>query len=594
MDATNPLARGTTPLDEEAAALSSSLTSGPLPWNPEAGDRQVRPAAGNGTETADPASAAETNGKTDPASLVAAFKQALTGPTPTSVLRSTSDPALGGGITLNGGPASPEIGSGPLPRPESLYSQVAEAFTTRAAGAAIPVSSHSDQVAGTSAGGRMLAAATPTTETPPARQAPFVSPRANTVGTSVDAGSKDATAGSFAAPTGTEQGNRSANLAPTPTATPTALTSDAPAAVAALATRGNVPLAAFPTTIASLPVTSAVPPRTSGTGTTTTLTSDPLPSFAAPTGTDQGNRSANLAPTPTATPTALTSDAPAAVAALATRGNVPLAAFPTTIASLPVTSAVQPRISGTGTGTTTTLTGDPLPSFAAPTGTDQGNRSAPPAPALTGSAPSTSSLPPDLPVVRPRAGDLAAAQQPANTLAGAPARTLPADADPAAPVAESPGDAVLRSLAFQGAGLAVPPPASTGPADAPSQVRPAERLAALQETIAATVSRVLVSDPLHDGGREVRIEFSADVLPDTSVRLWRHEGRLNVEFTSTAAVAEAGLRDGLPRLAEAILRQSPQAGLPEVSLRLGDSAGQPGDGRSRQRYQSDEENGAPA
>jgi hypothetical protein len=672
MDATNPLARGTNPLAEEAATLSSALTSGPLPWNPEAGDRQGRPTAGNATVTADPASAMETNGKSAPASLVAAFKQALTGSTPTSPLRSTYDPALGGGMTLNGSPAFPETGSVPLPRPESLYSQVAEVFTTPAAGGATPVSGHSDQVASTSAGGPMLAAATPTT-TPPERQAPAVSPRANSVGTRVDAGPNDNTSASPAAPTATDQGNRSANLAPTPAATPTALTSDEADAVAALATRGNVPLAAFPAPTASVPVTSAVQPRSSGpgSGTTTTLTGEPRPSFAAPTATDQGNRPANLAPIPTATPTALTSDE-AAVAALATRGNVPLAAFPAPTASVPVNSAVQPRSSGTGSGTTTTLIAEPLPTFAAPTGADQGsrpanlaptptttppaltsdaaaalatrgnvplaafpattasvpatsaaqprssgtgsgttttltaepltafaaatgadqgNRPAPPAPALTGSAPTTSYLPPDLPVIRPRAGDLAAAQQSASTLAGAPARTLPADADPAAPVAESPGDAVLRSLAFQGAGLAVPPPAFTGPADAPSPVRPAERLAALQETIAATVSRMLVSDPLHDGGREVRIEFSADVLPDTSVRLWRHEGRLHVEFTSTAAVAEAGLRDGLPRLAEAIQRQSPQAGLPTISLRLGDSAGQPGDGRSRQRYQSDEENG---
>ncbi|PAW81355.1 MAG: hypothetical protein B9S27_04760 [Opitutia bacterium Tous-C8FEB] len=59
-------------------------------------------------------------------------------------------------------------------------------------------------------------------------------------------------------------------------------------------------------------------------------------------------------------------------------------------------------------------------------------------------------------------------------------------------------------------------------------------------------------------------------------------------------MADAGLRDGLPRLVEALQRQNPQAGLAEISLRLSDSSGQPGDGRSRQRYQAEEENGAQA
>ncbi len=104
------------------------------------------------------------------------------------------------------------------------------------------------------------------------------------------------------------------------------------------------------------------------------------------------------------------------------------------------------------------------------------------------------------------------------------------------------------------------------------------------------MTRVLVSDPLHDGNRELRIDFAPEVLPDTSVRIWRSGGQLNIEFISTATVADSGLRAGLPQLAEAIQRQSPQGELPVISLRLGDSAGQPGDGRSRQRYFAIEEN----
>jgi hypothetical protein len=158
---------------------------------------------------------------------------------------------------------------------------------------------------------------------------------------------------------------------------------------------------------------------------------------------------------------------------------------------------------------------------------------------------------------------------------------------------DSLGDTLLRSLALQ---AAAPAASSLIPVAAPVPAQPtaAGRLRDLHEHIAATVSRILVSDPLHDGGRELRIEFAKEILPETTVRLWRDAGRLHVEFTSTATVADGGLREGLPRLAEAIQRQNPQSEPPQLTLRLGDSGGQPGDGRSRQRYQAFTEEGETA
>jgi hypothetical protein len=259
---------------------------------------------------------------------------------------------------------------------------------------------------------------------------------------------------------------------------------------------------------------------------------------------------------------------PNAPAAAALRDDVSRPTFPDAPASLPA-AKLQPE-------------GHP------------GQASGTPAPALP--AATVSSAPVGVRQVVPRteSGDLPASApaSSAGTLAATPPRTEQNDTPPRAPTAESPGDAVLRSISLQAFGLSVPPPVATAPNVAP--VSPAERVAALQAAIAETVSRVLVSDPLHDGRREVRIEFAADVLPDTSVRLWRHEGRLQIEFISTGAVADAGLRDGLPRLVESLQRQNPQAGLTEISLRLSDSSGQPGDGRSRQRYQAEDENGAQA
>lgn len=259
---------------------------------------------------------------------------------------------------------------------------------------------------------------------------------------------------------------------------------------------------------------------------------------------------------------------PNAPAAAALRDDVSRPTFPNAPASLPA-AKLQPE------GHPGQAPGTPAPALPAATVS-----AAPMGSAFVALSPETGDLPASAPAFS------------VGPLAATPARAEQNDTPPGAPTAESPGDAVLRSLSLQALGLPVPPPVATVPSVAP--VSPAERVAALQAAIAETVSRVLVSDPLHDGRREVRIEFAADVLPDTSVRLWRHEGRLQIEFISTGAVADAGLRDGLPRLVESLQRQNPQAGLTEISLRLSDSSGQPGDGRSRQRYQAEEENGAQA
>lgn len=147
------------------------------------------------------------------------------------------------------------------------------------------------------------------------------------------------------------------------------------------------------------------------------------------------------------------------------------------------------------------------------------------------------------------------------------------------------GAAMLQSLLQQ---------SSNAPAAVQSTAAttaPTSRVQSLESVVAETVSRVLVSDPLHDGRREVRIEFNRDVLPDTQVRLWRDGGRLHVEFTSPPAVAERGLQAALPRLGDAIQQRQAESAAPVVTLRAHgfDTGGQPGDGRSRQRYRTQEE-----
>ncbi len=150
------------------------------------------------------------------------------------------------------------------------------------------------------------------------------------------------------------------------------------------------------------------------------------------------------------------------------------------------------------------------------------------------------------------------------------------------------GAAVLQSLFNQSSAAVVQSTPLSAPA---TPVASTARIENLQRVLAETVTRVLVSDPLHDGRQEVRIEFAREVLPDTEVRLWRQEGRLHVEFLSTTATSETHrLPDGLARLAEVIHQRQPQPELPVVTLRLQDSPGQPGDGRSRQQYHAPQEN----
>jgi hypothetical protein len=174
------------------------------------------------------------------------------------------------------------------------------------------------------------------------------------------------------------------------------------------------------------------------------------------------------------------------------------------------------------------------------------------------------------------------------TLAPPPADLGRVDRDPRVLPVSTPedpavtlGTTLLQSLAQQSASAAIA--ASTPPA--PTQ----ESIEKLQSMVAETVSRVLVTDPLQGDRREVRIALAGDVLPQTEIRLWRHENRIHVEFVTTAAVADGGLQEGLPRLAEAIHQRQPQGDAPVLSVRLHEEMGQPGDGRSRQRYQTPEE-----
>jgi hypothetical protein len=148
---------------------------------------------------------------------------------------------------------------------------------------------------------------------------------------------------------------------------------------------------------------------------------------------------------------------------------------------------------------------------------------------------------------------------------------------------------MLQSLLYQSTSAAYPTaqPAAIAPN---AEVARSTRIEKLEKIIADTVSRVLVSDPLHDGNREIRLEIAREVLPDTSVRLWREAGRLHVEFVSSASVAASALSASLPRLVTAIQQLDARLEAPVVSLRLDADTGQPGDGRSRQRYYQPDEN----
>jgi hypothetical protein len=142
---------------------------------------------------------------------------------------------------------------------------------------------------------------------------------------------------------------------------------------------------------------------------------------------------------------------------------------------------------------------------------------------------------------------------------------------------------MLQSLAQQGSSAAAPIEATADPAAM------ASRIEALRQSVADTVARVLVSDPLHDGSREVRLTLSREILPDTEVRLWRQDNRIHVEFIGPPGVLDQTFGAGLPRLAEAIQQRQPQLEAPVVTIRGEGELGQPGDGRSRQQYQSGED-----
>jgi hypothetical protein len=146
------------------------------------------------------------------------------------------------------------------------------------------------------------------------------------------------------------------------------------------------------------------------------------------------------------------------------------------------------------------------------------------------------------------------------------------------------GAAMLQSLAHQSVSAAGSAAASAA-APAPTIAR----IEALQQTLAETVSRVLVSDPLHDGRREVRLTVAPEILPNTEIRLWRQDNRIHVEFIGPAGVLDRGFGEGLPRLAEAIQQRQPHFDVPVVTVRGQEGFGQPGDGRSRQQYQTQEE-----
>ncbi|MEN9813363.1 MAG: hypothetical protein RL479_2049, partial [Verrucomicrobiota bacterium] len=130
MDATSPLARGNPLPAEEAAALTPALPGGNLPWKPIAPDGRGSPAGPKADPTAaHPATEAEA--AANPPGLVAAFKQALAGPAPTPAPRFPSGPAGEANVTSAGLPVAPATTSAPPPRPESLYSQMAAAFTAQ-------------------------------------------------------------------------------------------------------------------------------------------------------------------------------------------------------------------------------------------------------------------------------------------------------------------------------------------------------------------------------------------------------------------------------------------------------------------------------
>ena len=367
---------------------------------------------------------------------------------------------------------------------------------------------------------------------------------------------------------------------------------DRPVLLSAL-TAAKPPLAADASRDEANPVPSAAPspspdrgaflPGTDRPVPLSALTAD-TPNLAADASRDEANPAPSAAPTPSPDRGAFLpgTDRPAPLSAL-TAATPPLAADASRDEANPAPSAA--------------IVAESIqlpPGRPATPATETAGPAAPPAESarrLDAVTIAAASTPGPLARSAPKRGPVDSSRFDVSATVAAPTDEDAGSIDPSAQSTDSLGDAVLQSLRAQ-SGVAAPA-AAPGPRAEVAGVSPGERQAQLARSIADTVTRVLVSDPLHDGNRELRIDFAPEVLPDTSVRIWRSEGHLNVEFISTATVADSGLRAGLPQLAEAIQRQSPLGEAPVISLRLGDSAGQPGDGRSRQQYFADEENGEP-
>ena len=367
---------------------------------------------------------------------------------------------------------------------------------------------------------------------------------------------------------------------------------DRPVLLSAL-TAATPPLAADASRDEANPVPSAAPspspdrgaflPGTDRPVPLSALTAD-TPNLAADASRDEANPAPSAAPTPSPDRGAFLpgTDRPAPLSAL-TAATPPLAADASRDEANPAPSAA--------------IVAESIqlpPGRPATPATETAGPAAPPAESarrLDAVTIAAASTPGPLARSAPKRGPVDSSRFDVSATVAAPTDEDAGSIDPSSQSTDSLGDAVLQSLRAQ-SGVAAPA-AAPGPRAEVAGVSPGERQAQLARSIADTVTRVLVSDPLHDGNRELRIDFAPEVLPDTSVRIWRSEGHLNVEFISTATVADSGLRAGLPQLAEAIQRQSPLGEAPVISLRLGDSAGQPGDGRSRQQYFADEENGEP-
>lgn len=143
-----------------------------------------------------------------------------------------------------------------------------------------------------------------------------------------------------------------------------------------------------------------------------------------------------------------------------------------------------------------------------------------------------------------------------------------------------------------------PPPAGPMPA-VPAVPAPAVASVQTPQAIAHSrceelVERILVSQPAADGSAEVRIRIDKPWLPDTEIRLVKTpDAGLTVEFMADDVDAQRFL---MPNLGELRGRLAERTG-DQVTVRMTEQvtaqgdAGQPGDGRSRNRRNLYEEMG---